>query len=131
MAERFYGSVITLPLSMFTSRFRLTETPGPRTPLSTTQFYTPFSAYAASPTTPTPSQFTAHPRTPSNPKQPYREEADENCVLVLIVLYSPLLFSFVSSFTFNIVVLGCPFGAHIRLKILSGSRFPWTPFLLL
>ena len=67
---------------MSTSRFRLTETPGPRTPLSTTQLYTPFSAYAPSPTTPTPSQFTAYPSTPSNPKRPYCEEGDENCLPV-------------------------------------------------
>ena len=109
----------TLPLSMSTSRFRLTETPVPRTPLSTTQFYTPFSAYAASPTTPTPSQFTAHSRTSSNPKRPYCEEADENCVLVLIVLCSPLFFSFVSSFTFDIVVLAA------RSALTSDWKFYW------
>jgi hypothetical protein len=62
---------------MSTSCFRLTETPVLRTPLSTTQSYTPFSAYAASPTTPTPSQFIAHPRTPSNQKRPYHEEDDD------------------------------------------------------
>jgi hypothetical protein len=67
-------------LSMSTSCFQLelTETPVPRTPLSTTQL-SQFSAYAASPTTPTHSQFSAHLGTPSNPKRPHHElESDEN-----------------------------------------------------
>lgn len=63
--------------------------------------------------------------TPSNPKRPssYREESDENCVLVL---YSPLS-SFVSSFTFDIV-LAVRFGAH-QIENFIGVMVPWTPFL--
>ena len=71
----FTNSLHSPPMS--TSRFRLTDTP-PQIPLSTTQIYTPFTAYSGSLATPTPgsSQFN------SGRKRPYPEleDGDENCV---------------------------------------------------